>query len=266
MATQKMHRRFNYWNGSSYSIDGDGQLAIPNAANTDYEIVISERSSFKIITNPLPSTLIWKTQSNYFQNLTDVIDPNTNPNPNLLTITNTDSTITLTFDINVYLGCLASHIANWSITSPAGGQIIPVTISSVVANNTTVTLSVSEQTIGIVYTLNIPADIASLGGAIFLGPYAQTFTGAGTAPVINYSKSIDARIMEIGYSEAMDVNSALNPANYSISPTLSVTGVTQISPYVYWLHTARQVTGTSYTVTINNSSTGVEDQQYNKVT
>lgn len=72
------------------------------------------------------------------------------------------------------------------------------------------------------------------------------------SPTVFTIRSIDARTIEVTFSEAVQELTALNSNNYSINNGLSVTAVAKVSPSIYRLTTSQQTTGTSYLVTINN--------------
>lgn len=75
-----------------------------------------------------------------------------------------------------------------------------------------------------------------------------------TPPVIQMARAVDARVLEVVFSEDVVPAEALNPLNYSITGSggLAVNGVTQLSGSIYRLSTARQTVGASYNVTASN--------------
>lgn len=90
-----------------------------------------------------------------------------------------------------------------------------------------------------------PADLHDTG----------SFTGI-VAPIVPADilivRTVDARTLEIIFTEPVVVSDALVPGNYSISPSLTVKSVEYVSPTVYRLTTAKQTVGQSYSVTISN--------------
>lgn len=73
-----------------------------------------------------------------------------------------------------------------------------------------------------------------------------------TPPTIIIVRSLNARSLEVIFSEAVQESTALNSNNYSINNGLTVSAVEKVSPSVYRLTTSKQTTGVAYTVTINN--------------
>lgn len=65
------------------------------------------------------------------------------------------------------------------------------------------------------------------------------------------AKTIDARLVDVIFNETVDPISAVIPGNYAISPTLAVVAVALTSPNSVRLTTARQVNGTTYTLTVS---------------
>lgn len=139
----------------------------------------------------------------------------------------------------------ALSLSKWSISGVNSVSILSISIST-----NSIILITSEMSNGGSYLLNIPQYITSTGGP-WVGPYSQTFTGVGATPVIVYSKVIDARHLEICFSEPVNKYDALNIANYSISG-LVVVGVEQISDSIFRIQTSHQTVGTSYSIVASN--------------
>lgn len=84
--------------------------------------------------------------------------------------------------------------------------------------------------------------------------YNWTVSADTTPPTLLLVRTVDARIVEVVFSEDVVASEALNPANYVITGAggLAVNGVTQLSASIYRLSTARQTVGASYNVTASN--------------
>ncbi len=91
---------------------------------------------------------------------------------------------------------------------------------------------------------------------IDLGDWTVPWNGTSVpwvTPVgVQIARSVDARRLELVFNQAVNSEDALNPANYSISPSLGVLGVTRITDLNYMLTTAQQANGQSYTVAVSN--------------
>lgn len=171
--------------------------------------------------------------------------------PVLLTTTAYGNRVELTFDIDMVLSGDAALPTGWTInaTSPA----VAVTVTSVTVVGDTVKLFITEATNGGTYTIVIPTyGVNSDIGGGYQGPYSATFTGVGIPPIIAQASAIDAFRVRVIYSEPVVVSEATNPANYSVSPTLSVFSVTSDSSSNFIVTTSQQTPGTSYTLTASN--------------
>lgn len=73
-------------------------------------------------------------------------------------------------------------------------------------------------------------------------------------PTLALARSVDARLVEVIFSEDVVEAEALNPANYSITGGggLAVNSVVKLSASIYRLITARQTVGANYTVQASN--------------
>ncbi len=167
------------------------------------------------------------------------------------------NTITITFsDAPTVIDVAALDRTRWS--AHTGGQYI--VINSVTQAGNTVILSTTEMANGSSYTLEIPnTTIAGPSGSVFLGPFTQAFTGFGVSPTIAITQVIDARTIDVIFSERVNKYDALNETNYTINNGLSVVSVAQLSTTIFRLTTSKQTVGTSYTVTASN----IRDDQGN---
>jgi hypothetical protein len=75
-----------------------------------------------------------------------------------------------------------------------------------------------------------------------------------TPPVLQIARAVDARVLEVVFSEDVNQSEAMNPLNYVITGAggLAVNSVSKLSASIYRLNTARQTVGASYNVTASN--------------
>lgn len=135
--------------------------------------------------------------------------------------------------------------SNWVVTS-AGGPA--VTVLGVAIVGAQIVLTTTNQGGGYTYILTVPLGIESDGTAM-LGPFAAQFTGVATTPSLTLANSVEAHILDVYFSVPPDAGLAIDPTQYSISPTIAVTAVQKISDTVYRLSTARQGIGVLYVLT-----------------
>lgn len=167
----------------------------------------------------------------------------------LQTVVSSGTFITATFAADLVLAGDALDPTKWIIT---GGDD-PVTVTGISYLNNTVILDSTAQRSDVVYTLELPATgIRSATDDPFYGPYTMTFQGYNTPPTVLMARSLDARLLEVIFSEAVSEGDALDSANYSIDNGLLVISSSRVTPSVYHLVTSRQTTGVVYTVTVSN--------------
>lgn len=164
---------------------------------------------------------------------------------NLLSTTGSNKLVTLSFDATPVLTGNSLLPNNWT-TSPE------LSISNATVVGDSILLTTSEQTTGKLYTLNVPSGISSQDGLLWIGPFTQTFTGVGQGPSILNIYCIDARTIDVSFSEEVYEPDALTKENYSINNGLQVFKVVKVSKTTYRLTTSKQAVGTSYTVTASN--------------
>lgn len=156
--------------------------------------------------------------------------------------------VTLTFDRDVEpLMGSAADPTKYSLSST--GKIS--TVTGVSLSGRALTVRFTPQTDSIVYTLSIPdTGILDAGLNPYLGPYTFAYNSQGTPINIQIVSVIDARTLEVVFSAPPPRATALNPATYSISPTIAVLGVQYVTDFVYQLTTEKQTAGTNYTITV----------------
>jgi hypothetical protein len=154
----------------------------------------------------------------------------------------------------------AADPTQWILTPTDGGDATSVTALAI--SGPRVVLTTTEHTNGKNYTVTVPTiGLVDVNHNPYQGPFVFDYVGVGLSPTILQARSVDARIAEVVYDEVVDVVTATDPANYSISPTLEVTSVVRVTDLIYRLTTARQTKGVSYTVTV----TGVRDIEGNLI-
>jgi hypothetical protein len=162
-------------------------------------------------------------------------------------------TLTITLTDPAFVAGDASVFSHWLITGPTS---MSVTGMSAVSN--TISLTTTEALNGGAYTLSIPIGIVRQADAVpLIPPYTQAFTGVGAAPTVAMAiVSNDARSFDVLFSESVLDTEAVIPANYVITPTLTVQSVTKVSDNRYTIKTVEaQLPGQLYLVTVS----GVHD-------
>lgn len=164
----------------------------------------------------------------------------------LVSATNMTTYILLTFSYNVAISGPAADYENWVID-----QGLETTSILVVDN--TILLGVGLQTAGLTYTLSLPLiGITTPDFQTFVGPFEISFAAVNVPPFVLMTRQIDARHIEVIFSESVNENDAQDPTNYSISDGITVKTATKVSPYIYLLKTSKQLPGVVHTVTVTN--------------
>ncbi|MCL4439238.1 MAG: Ig-like domain-containing protein [Firmicutes bacterium] len=142
----------------------------------------------------------------------------------------------------------AQTISNYSI-SPG----LNITGAVLQADNKTVRLTTATQVFGTNYTVTVN-NVSDISGNAMTTPGTAAFTGVDTTPPTVISATpVSDNTVNIKFSESVDLATAQNVANYSISPSLAVTSaVLQADLQTVQLTTANQTYGTNYTVTAAN--------------
>lgn len=73
-----------------------------------------------------------------------------------------------------------------------------------------------------------------------------------TPPTLLFARAVDARTVDVTFSEPVVASEALLVANYAINNGLTVESVTQLTADSFRLRTSLQTAGTSYLVTASN--------------
>lgn len=157
------------------------------------------------------------------------------------------STVNLVYNEQVD-STTAQNTANYSI-SPA----LAVTGAVLQADGKTVQLTTASQNYGTVYTVTV-TNVKDTAGNIISGNNTATFTGVDKVPpTVSNTNVINDTTVDVVYSKSIDATTAQNTANYSISPSLTVSSATlQADGLTVRLVTNKQTKSTNYTITINN--------------
>ena len=90
-------------------------------------------------------------------------------------------------------------------------------------------------------------------GELALPDYDIDYIGGyNNVVTIQLARTIDARTVDIVFSRAVNRSDAETPANYTVSPSLTITRATKVTDNKYRLKTSQQVAGQLYTITISN--------------
>jgi hypothetical protein len=94
----------------------------------------------------------------------------------------------------------------------------------------------------------------SVPGAVIMSSEATVKVTADTVPptIVKASGDPSLASVTINFDGAVDASTATNAANYSISPSISVSGAKLVNFSTVVLATAAQTAGTKYTLTVNN--------------
>jgi hypothetical protein len=120
-------------------------------------------------------------------------------------------------------------------------------------------LDTGLHTPGASYTLHLPTvGLLSNSGKPLVGPFELDYTGVVGSVLIQLTRVIDARTIELIFNRRANEEDASNIANYVIAldelvdPALTVVSANRISDFHYTLTTSRQVYDEPYEVYISN--------------
>jgi hypothetical protein len=165
---------------------------------------------------------------------------------------NNGSYVDIIFNANVAISGPAADYTNWDITENSIYADPSISAVEVVSGNR-VRLTISEQTALGTYTIQIPTlGVTTDTGSPLVGPFSIDFLGIGVGPDVAMAKALDARTLEVIFTEAVREDDATTVSNYSIAPPLTVSAAVKVTDLVYRLTTSKQTYGTVYTVTISN--------------
>lgn len=146
----------------------------------------------------------------------------------------------------------AQDISNYAI-SPS------LSVSSAVlqSDGVTVKLSTSAQTGGANYTVTVTGVKDLAGNIVNASGNTSSFVGtsppSGNPPQVVSAAAINSSTVDVTFNATMDPATAQNVADYSISPTLGITGaILKGDGVTVELSTAAQTAGNVYTVTVTN--------------
>lgn len=134
--------------------------------------------------------------------------------------------IRLDFSVPLEVGGSTTDVTKYVITqnAPANGVVPTVSAATVAADRKSVTLTVSEMTLGQSYRLTVT------GAAGITDGYTD-FVGFGVKPSVASATKVSAQVIRVTFSERMTINGNLtNVAKYTIVPTDggSLTRVTSV--------------------------------------
>lgn len=181
----------------------------------------------------------------------------------LASIISSGTLLTLTFSEALALNSDAALFSNYLVTGEFAYPEPLITGLTVIGS--TLLLDITEQHEGGAYTLHIPPlGFDSVGSDPYLSTYTPPFTGVGVNPGLLMSRMVDARTLEVIYTEAVNYLDAQNSQNYAISGGIQVFSAVQMTPIIYRLTTSRMDVNTSdtYTVTVSN----IHDLEGNLIT
>lgn len=166
----------------------------------------------------------------------------------LVSTVGTLNTVTLTFSETLgVLPAVESNPSNWVITGPT-----PVTVTNVTSAGATIILTTNELQNGGIYNVVIPGGFRGVSDSAYAGPISANFTGVAAAPIATQVTPVTATLLRLVFSEAVNENDALDPANYSVAPPLQVLSVQKETQSIYLLTTAPQDANVLYTLTVSN--------------
>jgi hypothetical protein len=168
----------------------------------------------------------------------------------VLDVTNLGPALIATFSNNLVVSGPGLDPTKYVFTGPTQ---IAATLIEIVPPGHLLKIHITEQQQGGNYTVTLPEQgIMDVNGNLINGPFTSPFIGIGSPVTVQIVKSIDQRTLEIVFSEAVLEADAIIPANYSITPTLTVQKAERITDFHYRLTTSSQTFNTTYAVTISN--------------
>lgn len=142
----------------------------------------------------------------------------------------------------------AANSIKWKITTTS----YPVAITDITVNNGTLAISTTEMRTGGIYTVNFPFGVVdSLTGSL-LQLTTYDVVGVGSPPNVSKIVVIDSRTLDIYFDSDVNVGDATTVNNYVITPALSIQSIVQVGSNQYRILTAKQTSGVSYTIEVNN--------------
>lgn len=172
-----------------------------------------------------------------------------------IAVTPDAESVSIEFSDTIALAGTSEEVSSWSVDEGVGAAPVNVLAVTLSGDGRTVTLTTTEHQVGGEYTLVFPRDIVSdADGTLFSGPYTHDYLGVGELPFITMVKGVDARAIDIVFSEAVLEADALDPANYTvIGPnSVTVTSVAKQTSQSFRLYTTPQDRNESYTIEVRN--------------
>lgn len=177
------------------------------------------------------------------------IDPA--PSLQVISTVSGEGYVDLTFSATLNPQVINLSVESFVITNTNGVKVEVVSLQN--PGLDVLRLNTTEQTTGAIYTLALPqVGIVSTDGMPLTNPYSINFTGTGLAPITVMARSVDARTVHVIFSERVVEEDAIQVANYSFTPPLSVVSSKRITDSQYELVTSKQEDSTLYTVQVSN--------------
>lgn len=176
-------------------------------------------------------------------------------------ITPSDRLLVIEFTDSVVLTPTGQDPASWAIGAVSPGAA-PVSVTGLTVDLKRVILATTQFTGTETYALRLPtAEIASVNGDLYNGSASINFIGTGHYPSVLGTRIIDARHIDVIFSEDVKTETATIPANYAFEPPLEVSGVTRLNGSTYRLTVVGFRSSQLYTMTV----TGVRDLANNLI-
>lgn len=175
------------------------------------------------------------------------------PQITLESVTAYEDRLELLFDNVLHISGDAANPTKYTVTPIDNGYSSTVTAVAISDTNArTLVLSITRQTNEKNYTLTLPSfGIQSIELYPFYGPFDKSYTAVGVGPGIQIVRTVDARTIDVIFNTQVNPSEALDPNNYTVTPTIKVKSVKYITDYWYQLTTERQIVDQAYTVEID---------------
>lgn len=142
---------------------------------------------------------------------------------------------------------------SWLITTADPAAVAVRVLGVTDLGSARIRLDVDEQTKDAIYTVAVPriGIVDTVGNAINADE-KRNFFGFGVPVSVSLSRSIDARTLEVVFTEGVIEQDAITVSNYSVTPALQILKAVKVTDSVYRLTTSKQTELVTYTVTVQN--------------
>lgn len=161
------------------------------------------------------------------------------------------TTVVAVFSNFIQPGPTTTDPSHWKITDQF---LVELPISSVEIDLHRVRLRTVEQTQGATYTFTAPIGsmFIDINGEPLGGPNSMTFLGVGSPPMFGQARALDARRLEVIFTEPVLMEDALVPANYVVTPSVTVYSVVRKDDNKVVLTTSKMDPLDTYQVALHN--------------